>query len=443
MRSLIADKKTNLIPPYYGWIIFVSIFVCYAIVLLTAKNPPAFPDYPDWVYQGVLFRHLLGHNPVHGYLFKSYPVPNALTTLGIGLLNCVVSWRWAGKLWICLYFIFAIFSTIRLSRILQIKTNSLWMILPGTVFLNLGFWAGSANFEIGVCALLLFASMLFEAKIYRTGYAWMLMLLFFIHMEICACGVLLFLCFCLERKNKKLFFQVIPTFLLTVWYIFGRFRGGNADAGPPMATQYPYGSLQFIVFKIGSYFKMLGYVNVLAADGSSRTAQMLGKNLMLLLAASSLLIGVILLILFFRYASNNVRSASDVRFAWVFVLALFLIAAILPQSMLGTSDPGCRLMLVAIAVALFLISRDKSKVMGGVAIFSLALCIANFWQLCEVSQNPHAITYGRHDGLSPMFRKYAHVDTEMKLDYYRKLEIGEWDQAIYPTALFYQKTGHP
>ena len=235
----------------YGGLFLFIIFLVYTGIILTTKNPPAFVDYPDWVYQGVLFHRVLALHPVPGYGLKTYPIPNSLTTIGIGLLNTFVPWQWAGKLWICFYFGLAFFATIRLSRALHINNNYLFLLLPGTVFLNLNFWYGHINFEFGVCVLLVFLAVLLEDKNRYMAYALLLILLFFIHMEACACGVLLFCCFCLDRKRKRLLLLMTPVFLLTVWYVFGRFTSSNVDGDVAMSGQYRYGSLPFGVLRSG------------------------------------------------------------------------------------------------------------------------------------------------------------------------------------------------
>jgi hypothetical protein len=421
----------------YARVGFVAMFALYATVLLAAKNPPAFMDYPDWVYQGVLFHGVLTHSPIPGYVLKAYPVPNALTTIGIALLNLMMSWQWAGKIWICTYFIFAIFASFRLARVLRITNYALWLALPGTVFLNLNFWYGHINFEYGVCTILFFLSMLLEPKLYRTGYAWVLVALFFTHMEACACGVLLFLCFCVCGKYWKQLWQSLPAGLLTAWYSIGRLRGGNLDSSGAVSSQYRYASVKFMVFKFASYFKTLGYVNAMGINGVSKTEAILGRPLMLLLAGLSIVMGCVLAILLLCRLFKEIRQQSETRFVWIFTLLLSVIAMLLPQQLLGTSDPGSRLILIAVVVTLFLTGQYKNRATHFFAYASLALCFANLWQFVTIEENLHLIAARRDLPLAIM--EYAHVVPEARLNYYRSLETGTLDRTIFPTALFYEK----
>jgi hypothetical protein len=420
----------------------VLIFVLYAVAVLIPENPPAFVDYPDWVYQGVLFHGVIIHSPIPGYALKSYPVPNALTTIGIGIINLLVSWQWAGKLWICTYFLLAIFAIFRLARILDVRGNALWYALPGLVFLNLNFWFGHINFEFGLCVFLLFASMLFEAIPNNRGYAWVLVLLFFIHMEACACGVLLFICFCLSRRCLNLLWQCIPVSLLVVWYSIARFLGGNIDSATAPRAEYHLKSIKFVVFKIQTFFKTLGYVNVRTMSGFSKTEALYGRNLTLLFAGLSFLLGVAILILASRQMLRAYRANSETRFAWIFVLTVLIIAMMLPQMLLGTADPGSRLILVSLAMALFLIAKSDSKGMLFVALGSLVLCTANLYQLYVVGANPYIKT-GAQATFPLSMGKYAHVEPETRLCYYQSLATGKMTQMIFSTALFYETVKHP
>ena len=122
---------------------------------------------------------------------------------------------------------------------------------------------------------------------------------------------------------------------------------------------------------------------------------------MLFLAMLSLVLGLIFLVLFGRRAIQSIRKRDDVRFAWIFVGLLFVVAALLPQSMLGTSDPGSRLILACVAVALFLTSSESGRMVQVAAVLSLILCLANLWQFSKVEAKPSATVV--QDSLSPEF----------------------------------------
>ncbi len=419
--------------------IFFALFALYATSVASVRNPPPFVDYPDWVYQGVLFAHWIGHHNVPGYLLKSYPIPNSLTTVGIGLLASVFPWQAAAKLWICIYFLSCVGVGLWILRRYKSFSGSFLLVLPGTVFLNLAFWYGHLNFEFGLCLLVLLAATLFYDYHGSKSIAFLLVLMFFAHMEACACGMLLFLCYCFDRRKKEDLLQLLPDLVLTGWYGAGRYLSGDVDGKAAMPMQYHYASKNFIVFKIGSFFKTLGYVNVASSNGTSLTEHLMGKWIMLCLAVLSILMGLVFFIGLVWAAKRELRTTRSTRFLWLFVLIIFVIFMFLPQSMLGTADPGSRIMLCGIAVGMFLLADKKSRLFPFLAFCSIVFCVVNLWQFRVVEFSPHLADEVR-DTPPGILKKYAHVEPSTRLNFYQSLQLGKWDQNIFPTALFRQTT---
>ena len=83
-----------------GKLYLYGIFASYALVILLVHHAPLLQDYPDWVYQGVLFQHTLAGHTDPGYVLHHYPVPNSLTTVMLGLLNLLFGWQLTAKIWI-------------------------------------------------------------------------------------------------------------------------------------------------------------------------------------------------------------------------------------------------------------------------------------------------------------------------------------------------------
>jgi hypothetical protein len=90
-----------------GKIFFFASFLAFAVVVLSFPAPPILRDYPDWVYQGVLLAKALTGHPVAGYALKPYPVPNSMTTVGLGVLTVAFGWQLAAKLWVVVYLVLA------------------------------------------------------------------------------------------------------------------------------------------------------------------------------------------------------------------------------------------------------------------------------------------------------------------------------------------------
>ncbi len=378
------------------------------------------------------------HLPVQGYSLRLYPVPNSLTTLGIGLLATVVSWQWAGKIWILCYFALSGEAVRRLSRALDVRSTLLWFLLPGSVFLNLDFWYGHINFEIGMCLLLIMLSLLLKGQ--RKGWHLnaLLVLLYFTHMEACACGMLLQLCFTVQRRSIKHLFPLFPAVALTGWYATARFRAGPSDSPIGMAGQYRYGSFAYVLFKLQSYVKTLGYVNVVSSNGNSFTYVLLGRYIMVSLATLSFIIGIALVFGAFKAVRLDWRLKPQLRYVWVLIGSLLLIGTLAPQSILGTSDPGSRLTLIAACLSMFLIVETAPRFLGIAAFCSLTLCICNLWQFERVAETPEVVV--RSSALPGLLQRYAHVEPATRLQYYRSLERNCFKESIFPTAMFRETT---
>jgi hypothetical protein len=163
-----------------AWTYFVVVMTSYAVVLLSARMPPPFVDYPDWVYQGMLLHLSLTGHPVAGYALKQYPVPNSTTIVALGLLDGLLPWQWAAKVWICFYLGLSSLASWILARALSVDWKVI-VVLPGLIFLNINFWFGAVNFELGMCLLLVLVAMLLRNQSTWWIAGW-LSLMFFTHM---------------------------------------------------------------------------------------------------------------------------------------------------------------------------------------------------------------------------------------------------------------------
>jgi len=239
---LVSDRGVRA-----AWMYFVTLMVAYGAVILVGRMPPPLVDYPDWVFQGVLLRSVLAGHPVPGYALKAYPVPNSLTTVGLGLMDGVLPWAWAAKVWICGYLGLATIVSWRLMKVSGVRDWRMIVALPSVLFLDLDFWYGHTSFEIGLCLFLLFASVVMrEGSTVALGG--LLVLLFFTHMEACACALLLLVLAAHARGKRRCFWAATPTLLLTIWYALGRYLSGNADGRSVAPAAYRYGSPAFVAY---------------------------------------------------------------------------------------------------------------------------------------------------------------------------------------------------
>jgi hypothetical protein len=416
-----------------AWIYFAAIMLAYSVIILTAQNPPLLVDYPDWVYQGVLFHGVLTGHAFPGYVLKLYPVPNSATTIGLGLLDGLLPWQWAAKVWVCLYLALATFSAWIVLRAFNIREWRLIVALPAILFLNLDFWYGHISFEIGTCLLLVLLAML-KRNMSSFALGAMLILLFFTHMEACAGAILLLLIWCLVTRCWQRLWATIPVIILTVWYAIARFSGGNVDTSGLPGVDYPYGSQGFMIYKANTFFKIFGYVNSLASSGLSQSEAIFGKELYLFLVVCSLIIALLCWWSMLRLAAKAQTDNYD-KIIFTFFISLVVIAIVLPQIWLGVADPGSRLLLMAIAAGLLLIDWRKSTGLA-IACLNILFCLMNLWQFARVQRNPQ--TEGRQKDLPSALIKYGHVEPSTRISYYEMLERGEMDEFIFPTAMFHK-----
>ena len=136
-----------------------GLLLTYAVILFAHRGPPSLTDYANWTYQGVLLRdHLLGRPDV-AHVLKRYPVPNSAVTVGIGVLALVLPWMIAAKVWLCLQLGV---SWVALRHLLRTGGGgaATWVVVPQAVFLNVNLWYGFVNFQLGICWVMLMASLL-------------------------------------------------------------------------------------------------------------------------------------------------------------------------------------------------------------------------------------------------------------------------------------------
>jgi hypothetical protein len=417
-----------------AWIYFCAVMVAYGCVILIAKAPPSFVDYPDWVYQGFLFHGALIGHPFAGYVLKHYPVPNSTTTVGLGLLDLVFPWQLAAKLWICFYLALAGFSSWTLARASGVQDWRLVVALPGIIFLNLTFWLGQVSIELGLCLLMLLLAMLLN-EMAGTWIAGMLVLLFFTHMEACAAGLLLFTLWCGYKRRWILLWAAAPAVSLTAWYALVRIMNRAGDGGT-LHPDFSYGSFSFIIYKVNTYFKTLGYVNACAPNRLSQTEAIFGRDLYLLMIAAAFIIAILCISKVIRVARLRIRDES-LRFIGVFVLILLALSLVLPQVMLGTADPGSRLLLMSVALGLFGV---KWRTRTGTALAWLSVCFAlrNLWQFAKIDSNPYRP--GHRKDLPAAVLRFSHTEPQTLLPQYEDIDKSEMTSPIYPTGIFVYHT---
>jgi hypothetical protein len=415
-----------------------GLFLAYAGLLFAHASAPSMTDYANWTYQGVLLaRHLHGlADPAHA--LKHYPVPNSAATLGIGLLTLLLPWMAAAKTWLCLQMLISFLALRHLSRTLRAHV-AVWFFAPQAIFLGVNWWYGFVNFELGLAWVLLMASLLLRSGRGERGHdgilGVLLVVAFFTHMIPFAFCCLLLLLFAAQTGRWRVLWQAVPAMLLSVWYVAGRYLvGGDADGRAGMVGSVRNYSAAFWAYKANSYAKSFGFVNPSGSGGSVAIA-IFGKGVFVLLLAASAALCAVIAWRMILSALGSVHSRDEDRFLWISILLLLPLYLFAPATALGVSDPGSRLLEVALALALLLACRagatlPRFVVAGCGAILSLAGVFLFAWagfgpqeRGATFTQLPHAVS------------EFAHVPNHDQDYFYKALERGDSGESVFPTGM--------
>ena len=417
----------------------LGLFLAYVILLFAHRAAPSLTDYANWTYQGALLRqHLLGH-PDPAHWLKPYPVPNSAATLGIGLLSLVLSWQIAAKVWLCLQLGLSYAALRHLMQTVQ-GSAAAWWIVPQAVFLNVNFWYGFMNFELGLCWVLLTASLLLR-RTETTGQSdWPLGLLllaaFFTHMiPFAFCGLLLLL-YSWQTRRLRVLWQLLPSSIVGLWYVAGRFLlAANADGQAGMQAHIHNYSAAFWAFKADSYLKSFGMVNPLGRD-SETYGQPAYVALFLVNAILALLLGGLLL----RSAWHSHRQRKPDRFLWYGVALLVPVYLLAPGEALGVSDPGARLLQVALALALVLGLGAVGRATRAAALCSGVLSVSGLYLFSQFGFQPRLAAPAILPHLPAAIRSFTMIPNNDQDYFYAALERGDWNVPVFPTGMFLNQT---
>ncbi len=419
-----------------------GLFLLYAGLLLGHATPPSLTDYANWTYQGVLLKnHLLGRPDLVHWL-KPYPVPNSAATVGVALLALFLPWELAAKLWLCLQLGLSFAVLRHLLRTLEGRDWA-WLLVPQAVFLNVNFWYGFMNFQLGLCWVLLAASLLLrrartDARESNWPVGVVLVLAFFTHMIPFAFAGLLVLLYTRQTRRARMLWQVAPGAALTLWYLAGRFLlAGNGDGQAGMVATVKTYSAAFWAYKVNSYVKSFGFVSPETQDyflfGRGLFMILLLVNLALCLAAGWALIAT---------ARRAFAERSDERFLWLGIGLLVPAYLLAPGAALGVSDPGSRLLQAALALGLVLACRKGSWTMpvaagGGVLLACMGVFL--FVRMGFAPGHPLAAK----PSLPARVVEFNHVPNDDQDYFYTALRRGDLRLQVFPTGMFLNRNAEP
>ena len=418
---------------------FACLLGSYAAIILITPRAPLLQDYPTWVYEGVAVAHSLQGHPNPNFEWKHFPVPNALSDVGLGVLCALMPWMWAAKLWLCFYLALSFFVFYRFTAWLPGRSFQVYWIATTIVVLNLCFWWGFLNFQFSVVLMLLFCYYLFKEMANPLAIAALLILVFLSH-AICfaVCGIAL-LVHSFAHKTYRFVPAVLPGGFLVAWYFYGRFLSiGNPESLILSDVPIPYLSKAFAIYKVNTFFKSLGYVN--PRVGTTPVASSLfGPGVMYVLIMAVGVLGLALIYLMFKSSRASFKEHAPERLLWITAGLVFIAALCCPSRALGISDPGSRFMVCGLALGVMLI-RPGGGLFKITCFLSAALGVAGLAMFGAISfqrvpRNPgHSV--------SPI-SSFAHVEPGLRAYYYNVLQTGDMDKPVFGTSFLYNRRAVP
>lgn len=414
-----------------------ALFTLYAAILFGHSSMPALADFSDWTYEGILLRnHLLGIVD-HAHILKHYPVPNSAVTIGIALFSLILPWKIAAKLWLCVIFAISFLSSKHMMWTCR-GSAAIWLIIPSAVFLNINFWYGFVNFQLGLCWAILIASLLLRDEKREWIFGMLLVVAFFTHMIPFAFSALLILIYALQSGRLTLLWQFIPSCALSLWYLAGRFLvEHDADGKEGMVSTVHAFSAVFWLYKANTILKSFGFINPATLDRSTGL-RLLGGVPFIILLLVNLALCVSMIGILATSALSSFREKRLDRFIWAAALVFVLVYLIAPGVALGVSDPGSRLLQTALAVILFL--SIANGIRGRKILWLSAACS------CLLAANALFLFEGtafspRQDGTTVDYLPqkavvFAHVDGHSREYLYDAIDHSDMRFSVWPTAMF-------
>ena len=417
----------------------LAALLAFAAVLFAHAGLPVLGDYGEWSYHGALLRDVLAGHADAAYQLKHYPVPNSLTTVALGLLMTVLPWVIAAKLWLLAEAGLGLVCAWMLNRASPGRDGWMLWVLPGGVLFGIDFWAGFSNFLFGVYFAMLFCALLLRGSRSRRVLSLLLVLVFFSHMIPFGFCCLALVFFAWQTRRPGLLWAMLPGLLLTFWYLAGRFLGqGDADAQAGMEDSTRYLSRTFLAFKANTYLKGWGLINPGLGALDSVGVRVLGEPVFAALVVLDIGLGLLLLWLFWKNLRRAFKERTPDRFLWGTVAVFCCIFPAMPGALAGISDPGGRMLQVAVWAALVASATTRRWQGPALAVAATGLLASNLWLFATVAFQPSAlgVTTGR---LPERVRLFGHVYFADRAGYPARIDRGPMDLPIYPTALFLKR----
>ncbi len=429
----------NHLPSILVAILFISVV---AFIFFRTAAMPIFGDYAEWTYHGVLLRDVLQGHPDPGYILKNYPVPNSLTTAGLGLLMLLMPWKIAAKVWLIGEACLGLFAAIQLQRASgTLQGWKLW-VLPAAMLFGTTFWGGFADFNVGTYFAMLICALLLKRAENLWLYTLLFLAAFFSHMIPYGFAVLALGLYAWQNGKWRLAWSAVPTLLLSLWYFVGRFAHGDADDFQGVVASVPYRQFPlFMAYKVNSYLKCWGFANPAATVHDSILLRLAGDKVFVLLFLLCVVLAAGLLVLMTTTGWRSIRMRGEQSFFWIAVGVFFVAGLVLPGAAAGVSDPGGRLIELAAWSGLCVVATSKVWVQRTLAGCAVLLMVSDCFLLSAVAMRPSV--RGTEEGPLPAhLREFAHIVYSARYSFYVAIDQGNMTEHIFPTAMFLEAGRH-
>lgn len=177
-------------------------------------------DYPNWLYQGFLFKeYLLNGNSFNGF-FHLYPYvpPNAISTICIGLLSLIISPFIAGKIFLFMTALLLYFGARSYLSLFVKNQNSFVSCIAFYSIFNLSFLMGFVNYSFGFGLALLVMVYLVknDLKVSRWMLSLLVLLLYLSHFLSLAMFAVFLAVYIYHTKKYRLLYYLAPAFIPAV-----------------------------------------------------------------------------------------------------------------------------------------------------------------------------------------------------------------------------------
>jgi hypothetical protein len=359
----------------------IGLILLAVVVILWAvwASPAVFlHDYAEWLYQAkILAAKLASPEQVTAFKLHTYPVPNSLSLYVMALLHLVAPPFVTGKLYVTLYVAgWALVSRSFVRRFFADAGQQVlaWCFILSILCFSSFFYYGFTSYQLSLLLFLWFVTLfnrnmpLWQLALFGVG-------MFFSHAAILICWTLLLgVALILWRGPWQWLAATLPTGLLSLAYLIGRFGGGSGGIPPESAWA---NFTEAAVYKAGMVTMQGPFKNFILPAGDTLLEQApiiywLG------VAANVGVIGIFgvvaLWALWQTWTSRDSLARDSIDLPLLgFVLLAVVIYIIGPHHFFGLVHPGGRMVLPTVIAILALLSSSSIRL--GLPLVAVAVTV--------------------------------------------------------------------